>query len=60
MIGEIIKIDIVQVGGIGEYHSVVEHSMDRIMETDKDIVRTVEVISEEEILEGMFDQIRIT
>ena len=40
--------------GIGEYHSV-----DRITETDQDIVRTIEVISEEEILEGMFNQIRI-
>ena len=59
MIREIIKIDIGRIVGIGEYHSVVEYIMDRITETDQGIVRTIEVISEEEILEGMCNQIRI-
>ena len=36
---------------IGEYHSVVECNMDRIIDTDQGIIRTIEVISEEEILE---------
>ena len=59
MIREIIKIDIDQIVGIREYHSVVEYNMDRITETDQGIARTIEVISEEEILEGMYNQIRI-
>ena len=33
--------------------------MDRITETDQGIIRTIEVIVEEEILEGICDQIRI-
>ena len=60
MISEIIKIDTGQIVGIGEYHSVVENNMDRITETDQGIVRTIQVISGEEILERMCDQIRIT
>ena len=59
MTGEIIKTDIGQIVEIGEYCSVVEYSLDRIMETDQGIMRTIEVISEEEILEGICDWIRI-
>ena len=51
MIREIIKIDICQIVEIGEYHSVVEYNMDRIIRTDQGIIRTIEVTLEEEILE---------
>ena len=45
---------------IGEYHSMVEYSMDRINETDQGIIRTIKVNLEEEILEKICDpQIRI-
>ena len=57
---EIIKIDIGQIVEIGEYHSVVEYDMDRITETNQGIIRTIRVILEEEILEGIYSQIRIT
>ena len=53
IIREIIKIDIDQIVEIGEYHSVVECNMDRIIETDHGIIRTIEVTSEEEILEDI-------
>ena len=33
--------------------------MDRITETDPSIIRIIEVILEEEIIEGICDQIRI-
>ena len=59
MIREIIKTDTGQIIKIGEYHSVMEYSMDRITETDQGIIRAIEVILEEGILEGMCDQIRI-
>ena len=59
VIREIIKIDIGQIVEIGGYHSVVEYNMDRITETDQGIIRTIERISEEEILEGICNQIRI-
>ena len=49
----IIKTDIGQIVEIAEYHSVIEYKMDRITET------TIEVLSEEQILEEMCDQIRI-
>ena len=51
MIREIIKIDIDQIVEKGEYHSVVGNNMDKITETDQGIIRTVEVILEEVILE---------
>ena len=59
MVREIIKIDTGQIVEIGEYHSVVEYNMDSIIGTDQGIIRTTEVILEEEILEGIFDQIII-
>ena len=43
---EIIKIDIGS--NYGEYHSVVEYNMDRIIRTDQGIIRIIEVILEEE------------
>ena len=60
MFREIIKIDISQIVEIGEYHSVGGYNLDRMTETDQCIIRTIEVILEEEISEGIFDQIRIT
>ena len=60
MIKEMIKIDIGQIVEIGEYHSVVEYNMDRIIKTDQGIIRTIDVTLEEEILEDICDpQIRI-
>ena len=59
MIREVIKIDIGQIVEIGEYHSVVEYNMDRITETDQGIIRTIEVILEEDILEIISNQIKI-
>ena len=59
MIREIIKIDIGQIVEIGEYHSVVGYNMDRITESDQGIIRTIEAILKEEILEGICDQLRI-
>ena len=44
MIGKIIRTDIGQIVGIGEYCSVVEYNMDRTIETDSGIVTTIEVI----------------
>ena len=38
---------------IEEYHSVVEYSMDRIIEIALGIIRTIEMLLEEEILEGI-------
>ena len=55
MIREIIKIDIGQIVEIGEYHSVVEYNMDRIIGIDQGIIGIIQVIMEEEIC----DQIRI-
>ena len=55
---KIIKIDIYQIVEIGDYHSVVEYNTDRITETDQSIIRTIDMILEEEILEGIFDQIK--
>ena len=49
LIREIIKIDIGQILEIGEYLLVVEYNMDRIIGIDQGIVRTIEVILEEEI-----------
>ena len=59
MIREIIKIDIGQIVEIGEYHSVVGYNMERITDTDQGIIRTIEVIIEEEILEEICNQIRL-
>ena len=55
MVREITKIDIGQIVETGEYCSVAEYNMDRIIETDQGITRTIEVILEEEILEGISD-----
>ena len=44
---------------IGEYHSVVEYNMDWIIMTDQGIIGTIEMILEEEILEGICNQIWI-
>ena len=60
MAREIIKIDTGQIVDIGEYHSVEEYNMHRIVETDQGIIRTIKVILEEEIAEGISEQIRIT
>ena len=49
MITEIIKTDIGEIVEIGKYCLVVGYSMDRITETDQGIIRTIEVILEEEI-----------
>ena len=59
MIREIIKIDIGPIVEMGECHSVVGYNMDRITATDQGIIRNIEVILEEETLEGICDQIRI-
>ena len=59
LIGGMIKIDIGQIVEIEEYHSEAEYNMDRIKETDQGIIRTIKVILEEDILDGMCDQIRI-
>ena len=56
MVREIIKIDIGQIVDVGEYHSVAEYNIARIIETDQGIIKTIEVILEEEIS----NQIRIT
>ena len=55
MTREIIKIDIGQIVEIGEYHLMVEYNINRFTETDQGMIRTIEVISEEEILEGISD-----
>ena len=60
MVREIIKIDIGQIVETGEYHSVVEYKMDRIIVTDQGIIRTIEVILEEETLDKISFQIKIT
>ena len=59
LLREMITTDIGQIVGIGEFCLVVEYNMDKIMEIDQGIVRIIEVISEEEILEGICDQISI-
>ena len=59
MIGKIIKIDIGKIVEVGEYHSVIGYNMDRITKTGQGIGRIIEVIIEEEILEGICNQIRI-
>ena len=59
MVREIIKIDIGQIVKIGECHSVVKYNMGRMTETDQGVIRTIQVILEEKILEGIFGQIRI-
>ena len=51
MIREIIKIDTGQIVEIRDYCSGVEYNMDRIIETDQGIFRTIEVTLEKEILE---------
>ena len=53
-------IDIGQIVRIGEYCLVVGYNMDRVTETDQGIIRIIELILEEEISEGIWDQIRIT
>ena len=60
MVRETVRIDIGQIMERGEYHSVVEYNMDRIIGTDQGIIRTIEVILEEKILKEISDQIRIT
>ena len=59
MIKEIIKIDIDQIVEIGEYHSVVEYNMDRIIEIVLGIIIAIEMILGEETLEGISDQTKI-
>ena len=60
VIREVIKIDIDQIMEIGEYCSVVEYNTDRIIVTDRGIIRAIEVILEEKILERICNpQIRI-
>ena len=44
MVKEIIKIDIDQIVEIGEYRSVVEYNMNRIIVTDQGIIIIMEVI----------------
>ena len=56
MVREIMKINIGQMVEIGEYHSVVEYNMHRIIGTDQGIIRTMEMILEEGILLEIFDQ----
>ena len=51
MIREIIKIDIDQRVEIGEFHLVVEYSVDKIIETDWDMNRIIGMILGEETLE---------
>ena len=53
MIKEIIKIGIDQIADIGEYCSVVEYNMDKIIELDIGIIKTIEMISGEELLKGI-------
>ena len=53
----IIKIDNCQI--VEEYHSVEEYNMERVTEADQGIIRTIEVILEEEMLEGICNQIKI-
>ena len=60
MVRDIIKIDTGQIVEIGKYCSVAYYNVDRILETDQGIIKTIEVILEEEILEGISEQIRIT
>ena len=47
LIREVIKIEIDQIVEIGKYHSVVEYSMDRIIEIDQGTIRITEVTLEE-------------
>ena len=59
MIREVIKIEIDQIVEIGEYHSVVEYSVDRIIEIDLGKIRITETTLEEVISEEICDlQIR--
>ena len=53
MIIEIIKICIEQIVKIVEYCSVEEYNMDRIIEIALGIIRITEMISGDEILEGI-------
>ena len=53
MIREIIRIGIDQVVEIGEFHLVVEFSMDKIIEIDQGMNRAIGMTLEEEILEVM-------
>ena len=58
MIKEVINIYYIyiyidQIVKIGEYHSVVEYNKDRIIEIVLGITRTIEIISGEDILEGI-------
>ena len=59
MIREIIKIGIDKTVEIGEYHSVEEYNMDRIIEIALGIIRVIEIILGEEILVEMLYPIRI-
>ena len=51
MVKEIMKRD--EIVEIGEYCSVVEYNMDRIIEIALGIIRTIEMILREEISEGI-------
>ena len=46
MVGKIIKIDIGQIMEIGEYGSVVEYNMDRIIGTDQGTIRNPKLYHE--------------
>ena len=53
IIREVIKIEVHQIVEIGECHSVVEYSMNIIIEIDQGTIRITEVHLEEDILEEM-------
>ena len=59
MVRGIFKIDIGETVETEEYCSVVDYSMDKITGSDQGIVKIIQVILEEEISEGIFNQIRI-
>ena len=53
MVKEVIKIDIEQIVEIKELSLVVEYNMDKIIEIVLGLIRTIGMILEEEILEGI-------
>ena len=60
MTRETIKIGLDQIAEIGEFHLVVGYSVDKIIVTDQDMKRIIEMTLGEEILEEIWEQIRIT
>ena len=59
MIREVIKIDIDQIVEIEGFNLVVEYNMNRIMDIDQGMNKIIEMTTEEEILEGMSEYIKI-